>query len=202
MRTNRLEAFSDGVLAIVITIMVLELRVPEGHDLSDLVHTTGLGLLIYLLSFIYVGIYWNAHHHMFHLVRRVSGSVLWANLALLFCLSLVPFTTTWVSESRFERIPVVIYGLNLLGAALAYLVLQWVIIWQQGLESPLREAVGTDRKGKLSLAFDVAGIVAALAIGGRVGVWIALACFVFIVVMWVVPDRRIARVVREHEAPA
>ncbi|SCL34533.1 Uncharacterized membrane protein [Micromonospora rhizosphaerae] len=203
MRTSRLEAFSDGVLAIIITIMVLELRVPEGHDLSDLVHTTGVGLLAYLLSFVYVGIYWNGHHHMFHLVRRVNGGILWANLALLFCLSLVPFTTTWVSESRFEQTPVVIYGLNLLSAAIAYLVLQTVIIRQQGPESPLRQAVGTDRKGKISIAFDVAGILSALTIdrSGQVGVWIALACFVLIVIMWVVPDRRIARVVRQYETP-
>ncbi|MEU6207339.1 TMEM175 family protein [Micromonospora musae] len=199
MRTSRVEAFSDGVLAIIITIMVLELRVPEGHDLSGLVHDTGVGLLTYLLSFVYVGIYWNAHHHMFHLVRRVNGAVLWANLGLLFCLSLVPFTTTWVSESRFEATPVVVYGLNLLSAAVAYVVLQQVIIRQQGPDSPLREAVGTDLKGKLSVAFDVVGILAALLIGGRVGVWIALACFVAIVIVWVVPDRRIARVVREHE---
>ncbi|MDH6466342.1 putative membrane protein [Micromonospora sp. A200] len=203
MRSSRLEAFSDGVLAIIITIMVLELRVPEGHDLSDLVHTTGVGLLTYLLSFVYVGIYWNNHHHMFHLVRRVSGGVLWANLALLFCLSLFPFTTTWVSESRFEQIPVVIYGLNLLSAAVAYLVLQWVIIRQQGPESPLRQAVGNDRKGKLSVAFDVVGILSALTIGrsGHAGVWIAMACFVGIVIMWLVPDRRIYRVVRQYETP-
>ena len=153
MRTSRLEAFSDGVLAIIITIMVLELKVPEGHDLSDLVHTTGVGLLTYLLSFVYVGIYWNNHHHMFHLVRRVGGGVLWANLALLFCLSLFPFTTAWMDESRFERIPVVIYGLNLLSAAIAYLVLQTVIIRQQGPKSPLRQAVGTDIKGKVSPMF-------------------------------------------------
>ncbi|GAA4264242.1 TMEM175 family protein [Dactylosporangium darangshiense] len=202
MRSNRLEAFSDGVLAIIITIMVLELRAPEGHDLSDLVHTTGVGLLTYLLSFVYVGIYWNGHHHMFHLVRRVSGGVLWANLALLFCLSLVPFTTAWVSESRFAQTPVVTYGLNLLSVAVAYLVLQWVIIRQQGPESPLRQAVGTDRKGKISVVFDVVGILSALTIdrSGHVGVWIALACFVGIVIMWVVPDRRIDRVVR-HETP-
>ena len=153
VRTSRLEAFSDGVLAIIITIMVLELKVPEGHDLSDLVHTTGVGLLTYLLSFVYVGIYWNNHHHMFHLVRRVGGGVLWANLALLFCLSLFPFTTAWMDESRFERIPVVIYGLNLLSAAIAYLVLQTVIIRQQGPKSPLRQAVGTDIKGKVSPMF-------------------------------------------------
>jgi uncharacterized membrane protein len=183
--------------------MVLELRVPEGHDLSDLVHTTGVGLLTYLLSFVFVGIYWNNHHHMFHLVRRVSGGVLWANLALLFCLSLFPFTTAWVSESRFEQIPVVIYGLNLLSAAVAYFVLQAVIIRRQGPESPLRQAIGTDRKGRISVAFHVAGILSALTIdrSGHVGVWIAMACFVVIAIMWIVPDRRIDRVVRQYEPP-
>jgi uncharacterized membrane protein len=198
--TNRLEAFSDGVLAIIITIMVLELRIPEGHGFSDLVHTTGVGLLTYLLTFVYVGIYWNNHHHMFHLVRRVSGGVLWANLALLFCLSLFPLTTAWVDDSRFERTPVVIYGLNLLSAAIAYFVLQSLIIRQQGPESPLRRAVGADLKGKLSPVFYVAGILSALLISrGRVGVVLALACFVAVAIMWVVPDRRIDRVVRQHE---
>ncbi len=201
MKTSRLEAFSDGVLAIIITIMVLELRVPAGHHLSDLVHTTGVGLLTYLLSFVYVGIYWNNHHHMFHLVRRVTGGILWANLALLFCLSLFPFTTAWMDESRFAQTPVVIYGLNLLIAAIAYVVLQTVIIREQGPESPLRQAIGTDLKGKISPAFYLGGILSALAIdrSGPVGVGIALACFVGAAIMWVVPDRRIDRVVSHHE---
>ena len=203
MRTSRLEAFSDGVLAIVITVMVLELKVPAGHHISDLVHTTGVGLLTYLLSFIYVGIYWNNHHHMFHLVRRVSGGVLWSNLALLFCLSLFPFTTDWMAESSFARTPVVIYGLNLLSAATAYFVLQTVIIRQQGPESPLRQAVGTDLKGKVSPGFYLAGILSALVIdrSGHVGVGIALACFVGAAIVWIVPDRRIDRVVRQYETP-
>jgi uncharacterized membrane protein len=200
VRTSRLEAFSDGVLAIIITIMVLELKVPEDHDLAGLLHTTGVGLLTYLLSFVYVGIYWNNHHHMFHLVRQVSGGVLWANLALLFCLSLFPFTTAWMDESRFEPTPVVMYGLNLLAAAITYFVLQTVIIRQQGPESPLRQAVGSDLKGKLSPAFYLAGILSALAIdrSGRIGIWIALACFVGTAIMWIIPDRRIDRVVRQH----
>jgi uncharacterized membrane protein len=203
VRTSRLEAFSDGVLAIIITIMVLELKVPEGHDLSDLFHTTGVGLLTYLLTFIYVGIYWNNHHHMFHLVRRISGGVLWANLALLFCLSLFPFTTAWVDESKFEQTPVVIYGLNLLSAAAAYYVLQTVIIRQQGPESALRQAVGADIKGKVSPAFYLAGILSALAIdrNGHAGVGIALACYVGVAIMWIVPDRRIDRAVRQHASP-
>lgn len=202
--TSRLEAFSDGVLAIIITIMVLELRVPEGHDLADLVHTTGVGLLTYLLTFVYVGIYWNNHHHMFHLVERVGGGVLWANLALLFCLSLFPFTTAWVDDSRFARTPVVLYGVNLLAAAVAYYVLQQVIIRRQGAGSPLRRAIGADIKGKASPALLVIGILSALTIDrrGQVGVGIALACFVVVAIMWVVPDRRIDRVVREHETAA
>lgn len=203
MRTSRLEAFSDGVLAIIITIMVLELRIPEGHNISDLLHTTGVGLLTYLLSFVYVGIYWNNHHHTFHLVRRVSGGVLWANLALLFCLSLFPFTTAWMDESRFARTPVVIYGLNLLGAAIAYLVLQRVIMRQQGTDSPLRQAVGGDVKGKASLGLYLAGVLSALVIdrGGHVGVAIALACFVTVAIIWIIPDRRIDRAVRQRRTP-
>ena len=203
MSTSRLEAFSDGVLAIIITIMVLELRVPEGHDLADLVRTTGLGLLTYLLTFVHVAIYWNNHHHMFHLVRRVTGGVLWANAALLFCLSLLPFTTAWLDESRFARTPVVIYGLNLLAAATAYLVLQTVIIRRQGTESPLRQAVGTDVKGKLSFGFIGAGILSALVIdrSGHAGVGIALASFVVVAIIWIIPDRRIDRMVHQHETP-
>jgi uncharacterized membrane protein len=201
VRTSRLEAFSDGVLAIIITVMVLELRVPAGHELTDLIHTTGVGLLTYALSFLYVGIYWNNHHHMFQLVKRVSGGVLWANLALLFCLSLFPFTTAWMDDSTFALTPVVVYGLNLLGAAIAYFVLQTVIIRQQGPESPLRQAVGRDLKGRISPAFYVAGIVSALVIdrAGHVGVGIALGCFVAMAITWVVPDRRIDRVIREQE---
>jgi uncharacterized membrane protein len=196
MRTSRLEAFSDGVLAIIITIMVLELKVPEGDHLADLVHTTGVGLLSYLLSFVYVGIYWNNHHHMFHVVRRVGGGVLWANLALLLCLSLFPFTTAWVDDSRFARTPVVVYGVNLMAAALAYFILQSVIIRTEGPESALRRAVGADYKGKFSPVLYLAGIVAALT-SGTAGVAIALACYVAVAVMWIIPDRRIARFVQE-----
>ncbi|MFF5232296.1 TMEM175 family protein [Dactylosporangium sp. NPDC000521] len=201
VRTSRLEAFSDGVLAIIITIMVLELKVPEDHSLAGLLHTTGVGLLTYLVSFVYVGIYWNNHHHLFHLVRRVSGAVLWANLALLFCLSLLPFTTAWMDESRFEPTPVYIYGVNLLAAGVAYFVLQTVIIRREGPESPLRQAVGRDLKGKLSPVLYTAGILSALAIdrSGRIGVMIALACFVVAAIMWIIPDPRIDRVVRRHE---
>jgi uncharacterized membrane protein len=199
VRTSRPEAFSDGVLAIVITVMVLELKVPAGHEFADLVHTTGVGLLTYLLSFVYVGIYWNNHHHMFHLVRRVRGGVLWANLALLFCLSLFPFTTAWMDDSHFARNPVILYGLNLLVAAIAYYVLQTVIIRQQGPRSPLRRAVGNDLKGKTSPAFYLAGILSALVVPAPVGVGIALGCFVGAALVWIVPDRRIDRVITDAQ---
>jgi uncharacterized membrane protein len=200
VKTSRLEAFSDGVLAIVITVMVLELKPPAGSDLSALIHTTGVGLLTYLLSFVYVGIYWNNHHHMFHLVRSIRGGVLWANLGLLFCLSLFPFTTAWMDETGFAQTPVVIYGLNLLAAGIGYYVLQEVIIAQQGPESPLRRALGRDLKGKVSPVFYLAGILSALVIDPdqHIGVGIALGCFVGVAIMWVVPDRRIDRVVSEH----
>jgi uncharacterized membrane protein len=200
MGTNRLEAISDGVFAIIVTIMVLELKVPEGHELSDLVHTTGVGLLTYLLSFVYVGIYWNNHHHMFHLVRRVSGGALWANLMLLFCLSLLPFTTAWLNESKVDRIPVVVYGLNLLAASIAYVVLQTVIIRGQGGESPLRQAVGTDIKAKVSHGLLLAGILSALALGpnGRAGTGLAVACFIGVAIIWIIPDRRVGRLVHQQ----
>jgi uncharacterized membrane protein len=197
MRTSRLEAFSDGVLAIIITIMVLELREPVSSDLASLWHTTGPGLLSYLLSFVYVGIYWTNHHHMFQLTARVTGGILWANLALLFFLSLFPFTTQWMETTRYARTPVVVYGVNLLLAALAYYILQTRIIRTQGRDSALRKAIGTDIKGKISPVFYIAGILAALLGGGqsaaRAGIWIAVACYVGAAFMWVIPDRRIER---------
>jgi uncharacterized membrane protein len=203
MRTSRLEAFSDGVLAIIITIMVLELHVPEGHDLAALLHTTGIAILTYLLSFIYVGIYWTNHHHMFQLTQRVTGGVLWANLSLLFFLSLFPFTTQWMdgtAGTHFARTPVVVYGVNLLLAAVAYYVLQTVIIRTQGQDSALRNAIGSDFKGKISPVFYITGALAAL-IGGagtglnRPGIWIAVACYVAAALLWVIPDRRIETVI-------
>ncbi|MGH3206677.1 MAG: TMEM175 family protein [Trebonia sp.] len=197
MRTSRLEAFSDGVLAIIITIMVLELREPVRSDLASLWHTTGPGLLSYLLSFVYVGIYWTNHHHMFQLTARVTGGILWANLALLFFLSLFPFTTQWTETTHYARTPVVVYGVNLLVAALAYFVLQTVIIASQGPDSALRKAIGRDIKGKVSPVFYITGAVAALLGGGqgaaRPGIWIAVACYVGAALMWVIPDRRIER---------
>src|SRR6476659_3766127 len=163
MRTHRLEAFSDGVLAIIITIMVLELKVPKEPTLQSL-GESATGLLTYLLSFVYIGIYWNNHHHMFQLCRKVDGSVLWANLNLLFWLSLYPFTTAWMDESDFARTPVVIYGVNLLLAALAYYLLQSMIVRAEGPDSPLRRAIGSDLKGKLSPVLYIAGIGCALFI--------------------------------------
>ncbi|AEH07857.1 MULTISPECIES: TMEM175 family protein [Protofrankia] len=202
MRTSRLEAFSDAVLAIIITIMVLELKVPEGHDLAALRHTSGTSLLTYLLSFVYVGIYWNNHHHTFQLVRRSTGGVLWANLSLLFFLSLFPFTTAWMDDSDFARTPVVIYGVNLLAAAIAYFVLQTVIIRSEGPDSPLRLAVGRDLKGKASMILYLAGIVSALLTGhGHIGIQVALGFFVAVAILWLIPDRRIDRVIRDQGLP-
>jgi uncharacterized membrane protein len=201
--TSRLEAFSDGVLAIIITIMVLELKAPEGSTLHALWHTTGSSLLTYLLSFVYVGIYWNNHHHMFQLVRQIHGAVLWANLALLFLLSLFPFTTAWVDDTKFEPTPVVVYGINLLVTATAYFVLQALIIRQQGPDSPLLHAIGRDLKGKASPVLYLAGILCALLIDrtGRVGAAIGEGFFVAVAIMWVVPDPRIERAIREHDLP-
>lgn len=196
MPTSRLEAFSDGVLAIIITVMVLELREPAGSSLSALWRTTGTGLLTYLLTFVYVGIYWNNHHHMFQLTERVTGGILWANLALLFCLSLFPFTTQWADATGYARVPVVAYGVNLLAAGTVYRILQSVIIRSQGPGSALRTAVGGDFKGKASPFAYIVGCVAA-ALGGagtgpaRPGIWIAVACFVWVAALWVIPDRRI-----------
>jgi len=194
--TSRVEAFSDGVLAIIITIMVLELREPGNPSLAGLWDAAGLGLLSYLLSFVYVGIYWTNHHHMFQLAERVTGGVLWANLGLLFTLSLFPYTTVWVDTTHYARTPVVVYGVNLLAAALAYYILQTVIIRSQGDDSALRRAIGADYKGKISPVAYVAGAVAALVAGGgtglgRPGIWIAVACYVGVAAMWVIPDRRI-----------
>jgi uncharacterized membrane protein len=193
METNRLEAFSDGVLAVIITIMVLELKVPEGNTLQAAVSTTGQSLLTYLLSFIYIGIYWNNHHHMFQLIKRLDGTTLWANLHLLFWLSLVPFTTAWMDESDFARTPVMTYGVNLLAAAIAYFILQSVAIAAEGTDSPLRRALGADVKGKLSPVLYVAGIGAA-----AINVWIGISLFTAVAIMSLVPDKRMERFLAEH----
>jgi uncharacterized membrane protein len=192
MRTNRLEAFSDGVLAIIITIMVLELHVPEGPTLKDLEPVLS-SLGTYLLSFVYVGIYWNNHHHMFQLARRVDGTVLWANLGLLFFISLFPFTTGWMDESGFARTPTVVYGVNLLAAALAYTVLLFALMRIEGEPPLLREAVGNDRKGKVSPILYATGIALAF-----VSPYLGLACYTVVALIWLVPDRRLERFMAEH----
>ena len=194
MRTNRLEAFSDGVLAIIITIMVLELHVPEGHTLQDLWDTTGVGFLTYVLSFVYIGIYWNNHHHMFQIAQYVDGSVLWANLHLLFWLSLYPFTTAWLDESKVALTPTVVYGVNLLAAAIAYYLLQLRMMRQPDTGPRLREVVGNDLKGKLSPVIYLAGILLAF-----VEPWLALIPFVVVALIWLVPDRRVERYLAQHQ---
>ena len=188
MRTSRLEAFSDGVLAIIITVMVLELKVPAGHGFLDLFRTSGFGLLTYLLSFVYVGIYWNNHHHMFSLVRQVSGGVLWMNLALLFCLSLFPFTTAWMGENHFASWPTAVYGIVMLCAAIAYYILQTTIIRAQGAGSKLARAIGADRKGKLSPLLYAAAVPLAF-----VNESLADAIYIGVALIWLVPDSRIER---------
>jgi uncharacterized membrane protein len=187
MSTSRLEAFSDGVLAIIITVMVLELKVPgEPYTLHTLWHESGLGLLTYLLSFVYIGIYWNNHHHMFQLSNRVSGSVLWANLHLLFWLSLYPFTTSWLDDTHVALTPTVVYGVNLLGAAVAYYLLQQLMMRLPETGPRLRSAVGRDLKGKLSPVLYVLGIALTF-----VEPWLGLVPYVAVAVIWLVPDRRI-----------
>jgi uncharacterized membrane protein len=205
MRTSRVEAFSDGVLAIIITVMVLELRQPARASLTSLWHTTGPGLFSYLLSFVYVGIYWTNHHHMFQLTEVVTGGILWANLGLLFCLSLFPFTTQWTDTTGYARTPVIVYGVNLLAAGVAYYILQWTIIRNQGRGSVLRRAIGGDFKGKISPVGYIVGCIAA-ALGGagsglaRPGIWVAVACYVAIAALWVIPDRRIETVITAQQA--
>jgi|SRR5665213_1016046 len=188
MHKTRLEAFSDGVVAILITIMVLELRVPGGADWTAL-RMLGPTFCAYVLSFIYLGIYWNNHHHLFHLVDRVTGGMLWANLHLLFWLSLVPFVTSWMGEHPHDPLPTAIYGGVLLCAAMAYTILVQVIIHAQGERSKLKAAVGGDVKGNMSLLFYITGIVSTL--------WrheIAWALYAIVALMWLVPDKRIERV--------
>jgi uncharacterized membrane protein len=188
MSTSRLEAFSDGVLAIIITVMVLELHVPQGDHLSDLWNDTGVGMLTYVLSFVYIGIYWTNHHHMFQIADYVDGSVLWANLHLLFWLSLYPFTTAWLDESSVARTPTVVYGVNLLGAAIAYYALQQRMMRIPITGPRLRDVVGRDLKGKLSPVIYLTGILLAF-----LEPWLALVPFVVVALIWLVPDPRVER---------
>ena len=193
MKTTRLEAFSDGVLAIIITIMVLELKVPHGVDLAALKPVLP-ALLSYVLSFIYLGIYWNNHHHLFQATEQVSGGILWANLHLLFWLSLFPFTTAWMGENHIAPTPTAIYGFVLLMAAIAYEILQRVIITKQGRESFLALAVGKDWKGKLSPVLYLAAIPLAF-----VSSWIASALYAFVALLWLIPDPRIEKALKKRD---
>ena len=194
MGRGRLEAFSDGVIAIIITIMVLELKVPHGDSLHELLPLLPV-FLSYVLSFVYVGIYWNNHHHMLHATTTVTGATLWANLHLLFWLSLFPFATGWMGENHFAAVPTALYGVVLLMAAIAYYVLQQAIIRAQGPGSILQQAVGSDWKGKLSPVFYIVAIL--------VTMWspaIAQVIFVTVALIWLIPDRRIENVLARHEA--
>jgi len=189
MGTGRLEAFSDGVLAIIITIMVLELKVPDHPTWHAFREDTATGLVVYLLSFVYVGIYWNNHHHMLQLCNRVSGGVLWANLHLLFWLSLLPFSTKWMGEEGFSQVPVVLYGINLFLAGVAYYVLERAIIGVEGPDSPLNRALGRSFKELASPPMYLLGIAATF-----VDPWFGMAFYVAAALMWLVPDRRMERV--------
>ena len=191
MNKGRLEAFSDGVIAIIITIMVLEMKVPEGEHAVDLAALQPLWpvFLSYALSYVYLGIYWNNHHHMLHATRHISGAVLWANLHLLFWLSLVPFVTGWMGEHHFAPLPTAIYGVVLLMAAMAYWILQRTIIAAHGRDSLLARAIGRDFKGTLSPLAYIIAIPAAF-----LSQWISGALYVAVALMWLTPDRRIERV--------
>ncbi len=193
MKANRLEAFSDGVLAIIITIMVLELKVPHAVELAALKPVLPV-LSSYVLSFIYLGIYWNNHHHLFQATEEVSGGILWANLHLLFWLSLFPFTTGWMGENHLAATPTAVYGFVLLMAAIAYYILQRTIIAKQGRESLLAKAVGSDWKGKLSPVLYLIAIPLAF-----VSSWIAGGLYVFVALLWLIPDPRIEREIEKHE---
>jgi len=187
MSKVRLEAFSDGVIAILITIMVLELHAPHGSDLAAL-RAIVPSLLSYVLSFVFLGIYWNNHHHMLHAADRVNGKVLWANLHLLFWLSLIPFVTAWMAENHYAGLPTAIYGVDLLLCAIAYTILQRTLVAQEGANPRLAAALGSDLKGKVSLLLYGAAIPLAFVHRS-----IAYAIYVFVALMWLVPDRRIEK---------
>ena len=194
MGRGRLEAFSDGVLAIIITIMVLELKVPHGADLGALGPLLPV-FLSYVLSFIFIGIYWSNHHHLLHAVQHVDGRILWANLHLLFWLSLIPFVTGWMGENHFAAWPVALYGTVLLSAAIAYVILTRVLVSYHGRDSALAQAVGKDFKGKVSMVCYAVAIPLAF-----VNAWLACGLYVLVVVMWLIPDRRIERELTERTA--
>jgi len=187
MQKARLEAFSDGVIAVIITIMVLEMKVPHGDDPSALLPLVPV-FVSYVLSYVYVGIYWNNHHHMLHATRTINGPILWANLHLLFWLSLVPFVTGWMGENHFAEIPVALYGFVLLMSALSYYLLSRLLIKHEGTDSMLGAAVGGDVKGRISVVLYVAAILLCF-----VNRWIAIALYYFVAFLWFIPDRRIER---------
>jgi len=193
MKTTRLEAFSDGVLAIIITIMVLELKVPHAVELAALKPVLPV-LLSYVLSFIYLGIYWNNHHHLFQAAKEVSGGILWANLHLLFWLSLFPFTTGWMGENHLASTPTAVYGFVLLMAAIAYQILEHAIIAKEGGGSLLARAIGSDWKGKLSSVFYLVAIPLAF-----VSSWIAGGLYVLAALLWLIPDPRIEKEIEKRE---
>ncbi len=192
MGKNRLEAFSDGVIAIIITIMVLELKVPHGESIETLAPLLPV-FLSYILSFVYLGIYWNNHHHMLHVTQRVTGPMLWANLHLLFWLSLIPFATGWMGENHFAPAPSALYGAVLLMAGIAYVILQQLIIASQGPDSILKKAVRGDWKGKLSPVLYAVAILSTFW-----WKWIALGLYVVVALIWLIPDRRIEHVLRSE----
>lgn len=191
MERDRLAAFSDGVIAIIITIMVLELKVPHGADFSALAELLPV-FLSYVLSFIYVAIYWNNHHHMLHTAPHVTGSILWANTHLLFWLSLIPFSTAWMGENHFATLPTAFYGVILLCAAIAYYILQSVIVHSQGKHSVLARAIGNDIKGKMSPILYCTGIGASF-----IEPWIANGLYALVAIIWLIPDKRIERTLKE-----
>jgi uncharacterized membrane protein len=187
MRTERLTAFTDGVVAIIITIMVLELKVPHGADWAAL-RTLLPVFLSYVLSFVYVAIYWNNHHHLLHTATRVNGTILWANMNLLFWLSLIPFATAWMGENQFARVPTAVYGVALLMPAIAYYVLQVAFVRHQGPRGVLAQALGGDFKGKISPVLYLTAIVVAFFVP-----WVSHAIYVGTALMWLIPDRRIEK---------
>lgn len=191
MSKGRMEAFSDGVIAILITIMVLELKVPQGTNAAALLPLVPV-FLSYVLSFIFLGIYWNNHHHLLQAIKRVDGRVLWANLHLLFWLSLIPFVTGWMGEHEFAAWPVAFYGIIMLGAAIAYFILARILIALHGRDSALATALGRDFKGKVSVAIYVAAIPLSF-----VNSWFACGLYVLVAVIWLIPDRRIEKVVSQ-----
>ncbi|MDI1353312.1 MAG: TMEM175 family protein [bacterium] len=190
MKKGRMEAFSDGVIAIIITIMVLELKTPLGSSFSALGHLIPV-FVSYILSFIYIGIYWNNHHHLVTTIEKVSGGILWANLHLLFWLSLVPFVTAWMGQNQFASETLALYGFVMLMAAVSYFILQSLILKQHGPNSALAKALGSDLKGKVSLLLYLIAIPSAF-----ISHWISGGIYVFIALMWLVPDKRIERMLK------